>query len=137
MNCSILGLISLHKKIINCRSIEDMRFRPTILGVVVAIVSIVSSSLQQISVRRLQVKLNVTAMELLRATTPLQACILLIIGPGVDNIIFGSSLFKYQWTTPAILSITVSCLFAVWVNASQYLCLGKFSAVTFQVSFSY
>ena len=111
-----------------------MKFQPTVTGAFIALISVVSSSLQQISVRRLQVKLNVTAMELLRATAPLQAVLLICIGPSIDKLLFGSSLFVYQWSSPAVFALSFSCLFAVWVNASQYMCLGKFSAVTFQVS---
>ena len=110
-----------------------MKFQPTVTGAFIALISVVSSSLQQISVRRLQVKLNVTAMELLRATAPLQAVLLICIGPSIDKLLFGSSLFVYQWSSPAVFALSFSCLFAVWVNASQYMCLGKFSAVTFQV----
>lgn len=40
---------------------------------------------------------------------------------------------RYTWNVPAINCIAASCALAVGVNVTQFLCLGRFSAVTFQV----
>ncbi|GAB4834790.1 UDP-rhamnose/UDP-galactose transporter 1 [Ancistrocladus abbreviatus] len=39
----------------------------------------------------------------------------------------------YKMSTGATLFILLSCLLAVFCNVSQYLCIGRFSAVSFQV----
>ena len=42
---------------------------------------------------------------------------------------------NYETNLPGIAFIALSCLIAVIVNASQFVCLGRFSAVSFQVGF--
>ena len=42
-------------------------------------------------------------------------------------------MFDYAWTSRAALTLLISCTAAVAVNVSQFACLGRFSAVSFQV----
>lgn len=42
-------------------------------------------------------------------------------------------MFDYAWTPRAALTLAISCAAAVAVNVSQFACLGRFSAVSFQV----
>eukprot|EP00981_Chlorochromonas_danica_P001478 scaffold318_cov332-Ochromonas_danica.AAC.4 len=43
------------------------------------------------------------------------------------------SLSKFQYTLPCVLRIALSCVFALGVNISNYLVLGKTSPLTYQV----
>ncbi len=58
---------------------------------------------------------------------------MLVIGPFVDKWVSGAWIGGYQWHTVAIYYLVASCVVAVAVNISQFMCLGRFSAVTFQV----
>lgn len=64
----------------------------------------------------------------------LQGWTLLLIGPLLDRHISGAWVFNYQYNGAAIVVLLVSCSMAVLVNISQFMCLGRFSAVTYQVS---
>jgi hypothetical protein len=63
----------------------------------------------------------------------MQGLMLLLTGPYVDSLVSDRSVLDYQWTNPALLQLLLSCSIAVCVNISQFMCLGRFSAVTFQV----
>lgn len=56
------------------------------------------------------------------------------MGPYLDHIVSGKWIMGYEYNVPAIMCLCVSCAVAVLVNVSQFMCLGRFSAVTFQVS---
>lgn len=95
--------------------------------------SVVSSALQQILVRRLQLRFSVSALELLSRTSLLQASSLVLVGPFIDYLMTQAWVFNYEFTARAAVLLLVSNLLALLVNMSQYLCLGRFSAVSFQV----
>ena len=112
------------------------------------------------SIGSLQKKYSVGSFELLSKTAPIQALSLLIFGPFVDYFLSGKFITTYQMTYGAIVShslyflplkgfdvtdhlfslsldlqfcILLSCALAVFCNISQYLCIGRFSATSFQV----
>lgn len=58
---------------------------------------------------------------------------LLAAGPFLDKLVSGSWVVTYAWSRPALYMLALSCTAAVGVNVSQFLCLGRFSAMTFQV----
>jgi len=55
---------------------------------------------------------------------------MLILCPFFDDI---DGLRRYMFTTPTLLRISLSCFFALGVNISNYLVLGKTSPLTYQV----
>ena len=63
----------------------------------------------------------------------MQAISLLLLGPLLDRYMTGSWMFDYVWTTSSAVVLLLSCSIAVLVNFSQYACLGRFSALSFQV----
>lgn len=63
----------------------------------------------------------------------MQGWSLLLIGPFVDLGVGDKWILAYQLSTPALICLLMSCGIAVAVNISQFMCLGRFSAVTFQV----
>ncbi|KAI3682790.1 hypothetical protein L1987_83034 [Smallanthus sonchifolius] len=87
------------------------------------------------SIGSLQTKYSIGAFELLSKTAPIQALSLLIFGPFIDYYLSGNLVSTYMKTISwgAILFILISCALAVFCNISQYLCIGRFSGVSFQV----
>ncbi|KAK9987498.1 hypothetical protein SO802_027737 [Lithocarpus litseifolius] len=102
-------------------------------GFLCACVAILSTSFQQISIGSLQKKYSVSSFELLSKTAPIQALSLLILGPVIDYYLTGKLLSNYKLSSSAFFFILLSCSLAVFCNVSQYLCIGRFSAVSFQV----
>lgn len=102
-------------------------------GFICACVAIFSSSLQQILIGSLQKKYSIGSFELLSKTAPIQAFSLLVVGPLVDYLLSGKFIMKYNMSSGCFLFILLSCGLAVFCNISQYLCIGRFSAVSFQV----
>jgi solute carrier family 35 protein E3 len=112
-------------------TVSDLEMNPA--GTVAAIVGVVSTSAQQILVAHLQKKHNVTSNFLLAKTSPYMAGSMLLFGPALDELITGKWVFDYEWSSVATFALLVSCFFAVLVNVSSFLCIGRFSAVSFQV----
>lgn len=125
--------ITLHIAQMLCRTVEDLQLDISVFGAAIAAVSVVSSGLQQIFVRTLQQKHKLSSYELLSITAPAQAWTLFLTGPFVDKLVSGSWVFDYAMTNGALICLAGSCLLAVLVNISQFMCLGRFSAVSFQV----
>ncbi|KAL9257152.1 UDP-rhamnose/UDP-galactose transporter 2-like protein [Drosera capensis] len=102
-------------------------------GFICAAVAVLSTSLQQISIGSLQKKYSIGSFELLSKTAPIQAISLIVLGPILDYYLNGKFIFKYKMSLGATMFILLSCSLAVFCNVSQYLCIGRFSAVSFQV----
>lgn len=102
-------------------------------GFICACVAVISTSLQQISIGSLQKKYSVGSFELLSKTAPIQAISLVIFGPFIDYYLSGNLISNYNLSSSATMFILLSCSLAVFCNISQYLCIGRFSAVSFQV----
>nr|ACL54282.1 unknown [Zea mays] len=102
-------------------------------GFICACVAVFCTSLQQITIGSFQKKYNIGSFELLSKTAPIQALSLIILGPFVDYYLNGRSLLNYPFSGGATFFILLSCSLAVFCNMSQYLCIGRFSATSFQV----
>lgn len=102
-------------------------------GFVCACIAVLSTSLQQISIGSLQKKYSISSFELLSKTAPIQALSLFMVGPFIDYYLNGQFIANYKWSSGAFVFILLSCALAVFCNVSQYLCIGRFSAVSFQV----
>ncbi|KAK3021506.1 hypothetical protein RJ639_046417 [Escallonia herrerae] len=102
-------------------------------GFLCAVVAILSTSLQQISIGSLQTKYSIGSFELLSKTAPIQAFSLLVLGPFIDYYLSGQFVSNYKFSSGAVLFTLLSCSLAVFCNMSQYLCIGRFSATSFQV----
>lgn len=114
-------------------TVEDLALEISTAGLFIAAVSVVSSGLQQIFVRTMQQKHKLSAHELLANTAPAQAWSLLFVGPFIDKLVTDDWVFQYHFSTAGAFFLLASCLLAVLVNISQFMCLGRFSAVSFQV----
>ncbi|XP_044475988.1 UDP-rhamnose/UDP-galactose transporter 2-like isoform X1 [Mangifera indica] len=102
-------------------------------GFLCACLAVFSTSLQQITIGSLQKKYSIGSFELLSKTAPIQALSLLVLGPFVDYYLNGEFVTNYKMSMGAIFFILLSCALAVFCNVSQYLCIGRFSATSFQV----
>ena len=98
-----------------------------------AMISVITSALQQVFVRKLQKQYSVASMDLLSSVAPLSATLVITVGPVVDYMVGGSWVTSYTWNSQALLALALSCSLAILVNISQFSCLGRFSAVSFQV----
>jgi solute carrier family 35 protein E3 len=59
--------------------------------------------------------------------------LLLVVGPAVDYAVSRQWVTQYEFSGAAAACLALSCAIAVLVNISQFMCLGRFSALTFQV----
>jgi len=125
-----IGLVILGVAIV---TIEDLQLDISPGGLIIAGISVVSSGLQQIFVRTMQQKHKLTSHELLSNTAPAQAWSLIFVGPFIDRMVTQDWVFSYSFTTAGAFVLAASCSLAVLVNLSQFMCLGRFSAVSFQV----
>lgn len=63
----------------------------------------------------------------------LQGWTLMLLGPFLDRYVSAAWVFNYDWNVPALTFLALSCACAIGVNVSQFMCLGRFSAVSYQV----
>ncbi|CAL5209354.1 unnamed protein product [Lathyrus oleraceus] len=102
-------------------------------GFVAAFIAVWSTSLQQYYVHYLQRKYSLSSFNLLGHTAPAQAGSLLLLGPFLDYWLTNNRVDRYAYATPSVMFIVLSCTIAVGTNLSQFICIGRFSAVSFQV----
>ncbi|GAB4847691.1 UDP-rhamnose/UDP-galactose transporter 6 [Ancistrocladus abbreviatus] len=102
-------------------------------GFIAAFVAVWSTSLQQYYVHHLQRKYSLSSFNLLGHTAPVQAVSLLIVGPLLDLWLTNKRVYAYDYTFASVFFIVLSCIIAIGTNLSQFICIGRFSAVTFQV----
>lgn len=157
MVCVVAGVGMLYVGVLNRshhttapRTVTGQVGVNNLLGLAMAALSVVSSSLQQLLCRHLQKKHSLSSQELLAAAVPLQVlrshscaplstmhfpqgAMLVAVGPVVDRLVTKRWVFEYEWSPPAVAWLTASCLVAVALNLSQFLVLGRFTALTVQV----
>ncbi|KAK9817184.1 hypothetical protein WJX72_010758 [[Myrmecia] bisecta] len=114
-------------------TLTNLSLGTTMLGLSLAAASVVCSGMQQILVRVMQQKHKLTAHELLSNTAQTQALTLLLAGPFLDKFITNQWVLDYFVTVNAAWLIGLSCFCAIGVNVFQFMCLGRFTAVSFQV----
>ncbi|KAI8004299.1 UDP-rhamnose/UDP-galactose transporter 5 [Camellia lanceoleosa] len=102
-------------------------------GFIAALIAVWSTALQQYYVHYLQRKYSLGSFNLLGHTAPAQAASLLILGPFVDYWLTTKRVNAYDYSTISLAFIILSCTIAVGTNLSQFICIGRFTAVTFQV----
>ncbi|XP_062219133.1 UDP-rhamnose/UDP-galactose transporter 6-like isoform X2 [Phragmites australis] len=84
-------------------------------------------------VHTLQRKYSLGSFNLLGHTAPAQAASLLILGPFVDFWLTNKRVDTFNYTSIVTFFIVLSCIIAVGTNLSQFICIGRFTAVSFQV----
>ncbi|KAK9807322.1 hypothetical protein WJX73_001596 [Symbiochloris irregularis] len=114
-------------------TVTDLSVQGSVFGVSIAALSVGTSGMQQIFCRTMQQQHRLSAHELLANTAPVQGWTLLAIGPFLDRYVSGTWVSNYEWSGVAMTVLFLSCACAIFVNLSQFACLGRFSAVSFQV----
>ncbi|GJM88105.1 hypothetical protein PR202_ga04131 [Eleusine coracana subsp. coracana] len=102
-------------------------------GLMAAVIAVWSTAFQQYYVHFLQRKYSLNSFNLLGHTAPAQAGSLLLVGPFVDFMLTGKRVDHFNFSSFALFFLTLSCFIAIGVNLSQFICIGRFSAVSFQV----
>lgn len=102
-------------------------------GFVAAFIAVWSTALQQYYVHYLQRKYSLSSFSLLGHTAPAQAGSLLLLGPVLDYWLTNNRVDKYTYDASSVMFILLSCTIAVGTNLSQFICIGRFTAVSFQV----
>ncbi|MEW5307165.1 MAG: hypothetical protein WDW38_002233 [Sanguina aurantia] len=112
-------------------TVTDVGVNPT--GVLMAALFVVASGTQQILVGTFQTKFKLSSHQLLANTAPIQGMLLLVAGPLVDRLVTERWVTSWEINVPGVEMLLLSCVTSVAVNLSQFLCLGRFSATSFQV----
>ncbi|XP_008777064.1 UDP-rhamnose/UDP-galactose transporter 6-like isoform X1 [Phoenix dactylifera] len=102
-------------------------------GLIAAMIAVWSTSLQQYYVHFLQRNYSLGSFNLLGHTAPAQAAALLILGPFLDYWLTNKRVDAFDYNVSAVFFIILSCTIAVGTNLSQFICIGRFTAVSFQV----
>lgn len=102
-------------------------------GFIAAAVAVWSTALQQYYVHYLQKRYSLGSFDLLGHTAPVQAGSLLLSGPLIDYWLSQKRVTQFDYSIPSVFFISLSCLIAVGTNLSQFICIGRFTAVSFQV----
>jgi solute carrier family 35, member E3 len=103
-------------------------------GLNVAVLSIVAAGSQQLLCRHQQTSLGITSNEMLLYTAWPMALVLLLVGPGLDWVITGGDwVLDFPFQYGVVIVILATCALGVGVNLSQFMCLGRFTAVAYQV----
>ena len=100
------------------------------IGTCFAICAVVATSMAQIFTNTYQKSLGCDALQLLYHTSPIIMIGMLIMCPFFDNT---SDLIEHVYSIGTVTRIIVSCVFALGVNISNYLVLGKTSPLSYQV----
>eukprot|EP00899_Mesostigma_viride_P024115 jgi/Mesvir1/4889/Mv11156-RA.1 len=104
-----------------------------LMGCIVAALAIISTCLAQILTNTIQKVHSLSSTQLLYQSSPFMALTLMLLGPPVDHVLTGSTVFEFQYNATVTKCILASCLVSVLVNMSTFLVLGKTSPVTYQV----
>ncbi|KAG6490222.1 hypothetical protein ZIOFF_051507 [Zingiber officinale] len=81
----------------------------------------------------LQRKYSLGSFNLLGHTAPAQAASLLLLGPFLDYWLTGKRVDTFGYSVTTVFFIILSCTIAIGTNLSQFICIGRFTAVSFQV----
>ncbi|KVI07236.1 UDP-rhamnose/UDP-galactose transporter 6-like [Cynara cardunculus var. scolymus] len=102
-------------------------------GFIAAFIAVWTTSLQQYYVHYLQRKYSLSSFNLLGHTAPIQAGSLLVVGPFLDYWLTDKRVDAFAYDLASVVFIFLSCTIAVGTNLSQFICIGRFTAVSFQV----
>lgn len=118
------------------RTVSDVTL--SLGGAIVAFISVITMSAQQVLAAVIQQRYNMKADAFVAHVAPLQAVILIAIGPFLDRLIVGGwpwDIFHEdtQKLPVTLFFVVLSSAVAILVNLSQAMAIGVASAVAFQV----
>lgn len=100
------------------------------VGLVYATLAVLATAMSQIFTNTYQKSLDCNALQLLHHTSPIIGLGMLVLCPVFDDV---TALQRHVLTRGCVGRIALSCVFALGVNISNYLVLGKTSPLTYQV----
>jgi len=102
------------------------------IGVMIAGVGVIVTSLYQVWVGTLQADLHVNAMQLLNYQAPMSAALLVFIIPFFEPI-YGSGSLLHPWPTNVWLMVMMSGCIAFTINLTIFWIIGNLSPVTYNM----
>ncbi|KAJ1418823.1 triose-phosphate transporter family-domain-containing protein [Ochromonadaceae sp. CCMP2298] len=109
-------------------TVYDLSINP--VGLAFATCAVVATALAQIFTNTYQKSLGCDALQLLYHTSPLITLGMLVMCAFFDDL---HAFAHYSYQPDCVFRISLSCFFALGVNVSNYLVLGKTSPLTYQV----
>ncbi len=109
------------------------------IGIIYGSLAVLCTSFAHIFIGHLQDKLQLGPAQLLSKSAPLVSLGMALLSPFFDNLFNNNpaigeySLMHYPFTAGVYQLIALTCLFAVGVNLSNFIIIGKTSPVTYQV----
>lgn len=104
------------------------------IGLVFAAASVAAAGSQQLLCRHLQTTLGISSHEMLHYTAAPMAVLLLAAGPPLDALVTrGRTILDFEFSNASVSVLAATCALAVGVNLSQFMCLGRFTALGYQV----
>jgi len=104
------------------------------VGAFLSLLAIVTTCVSQIWTNTMLKEHGVNSTQLLYAASPYMSLVLAVVSLPLDWALIGGTLFTFQRYTSAIIFVAfLTCVFAVLVNFSTFLVIGKCDAVTYQV----
>eukprot|EP00762_Andalucia_godoyi_P001856 ANDGO_06014.mRNA.1 putative membrane protein At1g06890 len=112
---------------VSLSTVDEVAVNP--VGVVIAVLSILSTVAYQFLIRKASSSLKLSGLELVYHALPYSIAILLVLCP------FADPLFSAQvdWTPKLVAQILTTCVLSVVLNWSLFALLGSVSPVTFNV----
>jgi solute carrier family 35 protein E3 len=74
---------------------------------------------------------GITVMALIRQSYPIALVLLALVAPAFESV---QGFVEYKWTSAALALLGVSCAAAIAVNYAIVAIVGRFSALTYQVT---
>jgi solute carrier family 35 protein E3 len=117
---------------IGLASITDVELN--LLGTFFGLAATVTTGVISILCSSHQATLGLSSSQLLANVSPLEAGILLCLGPLWDfSIVRATAYTDYKWTSEAFIVVLFSCFLAVFVNGATFYLIGKTSPLSYQV----
>eukprot|EP01097_Dermamoeba_algensis_P008495 TRINITY_DN5692_c0_g1_i3.p1 TRINITY_DN5692_c0_g1~~TRINITY_DN5692_c0_g1_i3.p1 ORF type:complete len:289 (-),score=63.36 TRINITY_DN5692_c0_g1_i3:535-1401(-) len=112
---------------------QSASFTP--IGLVYALLAVVSQSSLQVLVKAKQKELEASPPQLLEQQLPINLIFMVPCVPLFDDYTSATSALKFNWVTKeVIILILITCVMAGLLNISGFFVIGQFSPITYQVT---
>lgn len=101
-------------------------------GMVIALIAVFLTALSQVYQSHVMKSVpGITVMALIRQSYPIALVLLALVAPAFESV---QGFVDYKWTSTALALLGVSCAAAIAVNYAIVAIVGRFSALTYQVT---
>ena len=117
---------------IGLASVTDVKLN--LIGTCFGLAATITTGVTSILCNSHQSTYGLSSSQLLANVSPLEAVILLCLGPLWDfSIVRATAYTDYQWTSEAFIAVLSSCILAVFVNGATFYLIGKTSPLSYQM----